>query len=73
MRARTPVKGLRQRLRAALKAAGAVGKFSTDLIRNGSLIVRSEDIWNEHPINEFEGRIVIYARRKNDNLEHSSW
>lgn len=70
-RARTPIPGLRQRLRVALRAAGVTGKFSTDLVRNNSLIVRREDIWNEQPIQEFEGRIVIYARvPKGHNLEH---
>lgn len=70
-RARSPIPSLRQRLRVALKAAGVKGKFSTDLVRNGSLVVRREDIWDEQPIQEFEGHVVIYARAPNGhNLEH---
>lgn len=38
-RVRTPVKGLRTRLRTALRAAGYEGKFRTDHLRNGTLVV----------------------------------
>lgn len=72
-RARSPVPGLRQRLRVALRAAGVKGKFSTDLVRNGSLIVRCEDIWDEPPIQEFEGRVVLYTKApKGQDLEHAA-
>jgi hypothetical protein len=57
----------------ALRAAGVKGKFSTDLVRNDSLVVRREEIWDEQPIQEFEGRIVIYVRApKGHNLEQCS-
>jgi len=56
-RARTPVKGLRARLRTALRAAGIVEKFRTDLHRNGTLYIISKhtiqlpfDTFEEYPL-----------------------
>ncbi|PPD55560.1 MAG: hypothetical protein CTY12_00860 [Methylotenera sp.] len=42
-RARTPTKGLRVRLRKALREAGVTAKFRTDERRNGSLVVLSKE------------------------------
>lgn len=58
-RIRTPIRGIRQRLRLAVKASGFDGKFSTDLLRDGRLkIVIKSDV---RPVlfNEFEGRQVV--------------
>lgn len=40
MRARKFPSGLRQRLRLHIRACGVEEKFSTDLLRDGSLVVR---------------------------------
>lgn len=63
-RARTPVDGLRQRLRIALRAAGVDGKFKTDLLRDGSLIVRTPEALAAQPFDRFEDRRVIYTVRE---------
>lgn len=53
-RIRTPIKGLRAKLRIALKANGVTAKFRTDHLRNGTLLVISkEDIIL--PFDEFNG------------------
>ena len=39
-RARNPTKGLRQKLRMFLRYSGVGGKFRTDEMRDGSLVVR---------------------------------
>lgn len=70
-RVRTPVKGLRQRLRVALRAAGVRGRFRTDHMRRheshhicGSLLVLSK----KHivlPFHTFEGYLVYsYVQQK---------
>lgn len=61
-RARTPIKGLRQRLRVTLKAAGVTCKFGTDLHRNGDLLVSlGERIMLDTLPKEHEGRRVRYS------------
>jgi hypothetical protein len=70
-RVRTPVKGLRQRLRIALRAAGVTAKFRTDHVRrhephltNGSLIVMSKEAI-ALPFHTFEG-YTVYAYKENE-------
>lgn len=60
-RVRSPVKGLRQRLRIALKAAGVTSKFRTDHLRDGSLIVKSVDAI-VLPFKTFEGLSVHFSK-----------
>ena len=57
-RARKPVKGLRLRLRTELRRLGVKGKFRTDLLRDGRLVVRGIP---SGPINKFDGRDVVYC------------
>lgn len=52
-RARNPKKGLRARLRKALRDAGVMEKFRTDERRNGSLVVLSNQVI-ALPFTEFE-------------------
>lgn len=64
-RARNPTKGLRLRLRTALRAAGVTGKFRTDERRGGSLVVLGHNELITLPFTEFEGypvRSVIQTR-----------
>lgn len=56
---RTPIKGLRLKLRTALRAAGVTGKFGTDVMRNGSLRVKGNV--SDTTMTEFDGRRVIYV------------
>lgn len=53
-RVRTPVSGLRQRLRVALKAAGVTAKFRTDHTRKNVLLVMSK-VAITLPFTAFEG------------------
>ena len=56
-RARTPIRGLRTKLRIALKQSGINDKFRTDHLRNNTLVVISKnDI--KLPFTEFEGYVV---------------
>lgn len=58
-RARKPTRGLRLRFRTMLRAAGVTGKFRTDELRNGALIILAQG--NEiikSPVDTFEGRPV---------------
>ena len=72
-RIREPVKGLRQRLRIALKAAGITQKFRTDHGRNfeGRFPGKGGDflivIAAEHfrlPFDTFEDRPVVFIHRR---------
>jgi len=56
-RARTPTKGLRCKLRMAIKRSGITAKFSTDELRNGTLLVKSKELIRI-PFSHFEGRKV---------------
>lgn len=56
-RARKPIKGLRVKLRTALRAAGVKDKFRTDLLRSGVLAVISKAKITL-PFEEFEGHKV---------------
>lgn len=60
-RPRSPVKGVRQRLRVAVKARGVVGRFSTDLRRGGALVLYVQDAERDlvEGLVEFEGREVF--------------
>lgn len=60
-RVRDPVKGLRQRLRIALKAAGVTAKFRTDHLRDDSLIVKSTEFLGQ-PLASFEGHHIRYMK-----------
>ena len=63
-RVRTPVKGLRAKLRTALIKAGFTGKFRTDHHRNGTLYVICDSITNVSlPIDTFENHPVRIMRR----------
>lgn len=58
-RARKPTRGLRLRFRTMLRQCGVTGKFRTDELRNGSLIILAQG--NEvikPPFDMFEGRPV---------------
>ena len=57
-RARNPTKGLRLRLRTELRRLGVKGKFRTDELRGGSLVVMTQGAFKEIPLDEFEGRKV---------------
>lgn len=67
MRAREPIKGLRQKLRNAIRTAGITGKFSTDLrrtIEGEVLVVQHNDtLFNEELITVLEGTKVVYRKR----------
>jgi hypothetical protein len=58
-RARAPTRGIRNKLRTHLRALGAIGKFRTDEMRDGTLVVIGEC---SILIDEFEGRIVRYKK-----------
>lgn len=55
-------KGIRQRLRIAIKQAGRTEKFSTDLHRNKSLVVVGISA-DERTFDTFEGFDVIWIKR----------
>lgn len=64
---RTPIKGKRQRLRIALKAAGVTDKYETAHMRSRALegdyiLVMSRTI-EKLPFTEFEGHPVRLARK----------
>lgn len=64
-RVRTPVKGLRVKLRTALRAAGVVGKFRTDHLRShgqGETLVVLSNPMMVLPFDTFQG-IKVIARR----------
>lgn len=54
MRARKFPSGLRQRLRLHIRACGVEGKFSTDFLRDGSLVVKGLSKNNVEKITNFE-------------------
>ena len=60
-RARTPVKGLRQKLRVALKGSGVTVKFRTELLRDGSLAVKSVEPITP-PFTSFDGHHLRFLR-----------
>jgi hypothetical protein len=60
---RTPTKGLRQKLRIELRRLGVKGRFRTDELRNGSLMVEGDGL-GPLPIEEFEGKSIHYCERK---------
>lgn len=61
-RAHTPTKGIRVRLRTAIKAAGITQKFRTDEKRDLTLVVISkENLFL--PFHSFEGRNVRFVHR----------
>ena len=63
-RARNPTKGLRLRLRTELRRLGVTGKFRTDELRGGSLVVLTEGAFTLIPLTEFEGRKVRLQQRE---------
>lgn len=66
-RARNPTKGLRLRLRTELRRLGVVGKFRTDELRGGSLVVLTCGAFTTIPLTMFEGRNVsVRQREKSD-------
>lgn len=63
---RKPVKGLRCKLRTALRAAGFAEKFTTVHMRSPDsllVIVKGEGEVPTLPFNQFEGRPVRVARK----------
>ena len=65
-RARTPTKGIRAKLRTALRKAGIVNKFRTDEDRrDNSIVVLTYDLTLQIPdeLREFEGRKVKIGYR----------
>jgi hypothetical protein len=58
-RARKPTQGLRCKLRMAIKRSGVNTKFSTDELRDGTLLVKSKELFII-PFSYFDGREVIY-------------
>lgn len=58
---RQPTKGLRLRLRTALRAMGVTGKFGTDELRGKTLRVKGDV--SDKPISEFEGHQVVYQQK----------
>lgn len=58
-RVRTPVSGLRQKLRVALKSSGVTAKFRTDHTRRGELMVLSKKAI-KLPFDAFEGLPVRF-------------
>lgn len=63
-RIRTPVKGLRQRLRVALRTAGVTAKFRTDHGRSfmgygGPFLIVMTKEYFKIPIDKFEGMPVV--------------
>jgi len=61
-RERNPTKGLRQKLRTALREGGVMVKFSTEIHRDGRLLVISKTPITL-PFDEFEGRKVVTGLR----------
>lgn len=59
---RTPIKGLRQKLRNAVRTAGITEKFSTEVLRDGRIAVISEKNI-VIPFQEFEGRKVVFVKK----------
>lgn len=59
---RTPIKGLRQKLRNAVRSAGIIEKFATEVLRDGRMAVISEKEFTI-PFQEFEGRKVIFIKK----------
>jgi hypothetical protein len=68
-RARKPTKGLRCKLRMAIKRSGVTTKFSTDELRDGTLLVKSKELFHI-PFSYFDGRKVIYILLQN-NYDHT--
>lgn len=62
-RARKPTKGLRLRFRTKLRELGVTGKFRTDELRDGTLMILGAGQRIEAPITNFEGRNVRSAIR----------
>ncbi len=61
-RAQPPTKGLRLKLRTALRAAGVTGKFRTDEIRGKpTTLVVIGDV-SDTSLQDFEGHQVIYRK-----------
>jgi hypothetical protein len=52
-RVRQPIKGLRTRLRTYIRSIGITNKFRTDIHRNGTIYIITNQIF-ELPIMEFE-------------------
>jgi hypothetical protein len=59
-RIRTPIKGLRQKVRIALREAGVTGKLTTDVLRNGDIVVASEH--DSIELTSYEGRMIIHRK-----------
>ena len=62
-RSRKPTKGIRVKLRTALKEAGVNVKFRTHELRNHKLMVTSDDEIIP-PFTEFGGREVVFSTHK---------
>ncbi len=62
-RVRTPVKGLRTKLRTMLRAVGVTGKFRTDVHRDGRLFVIGDATCEAGLPNVFDGRVIQYVSR----------
>jgi len=45
-RIRTPIKGLRQKVRTAIRATGVTAKFQTDILRDGRIVVISPTLFS---------------------------
>lgn len=69
-RMRTPLKGVRVRLRTELRKLGVKHKFRTDILRVSAnrpkpvIVVMSKEYW-ELPISEFEGMAVEFFIKAN--------
>ena len=61
-KSRTPIKGLRQKVRTSIRQAGVTVKFSTDIMRDGRIAVISKEKFTL-PFEEFEGRKVVFCQK----------
>lgn len=62
-RARKPTKGIRLRFRTMLRQMGVTGKFRTDELRDGTLMILGAGHRIESPVATFEGRNIRSAIR----------
>lgn len=60
---RTPTKGLRQKVRIALREAGVTEKFQINILRNKKIAVISAKVFSL-PITKYESQELVFVQRE---------
>ncbi len=60
---RNPIKGLRQKVRTALRQGGVTNKFGTDIMRNGNIVLFTKEIF-DLPFKEYDGRKIVFILKE---------